>query len=255
MGTSFWGLALHTTYPRSNHPPSGHESWSRYAGYANCRATRLHMRRSGNSSHRFHVEMATEAHGCSLGPMPEVRLRFTGYARPLPRMRYNSRVKRFRRWLFNGVAATLLLICTVFLGFNTVQFAAHRSEDPFVIPIGPWATAGTFVVVGRLFLAWQPATPYRPAWAGQTNHYGFRYNRYSNGDANISIPLSYLMALYLGSNRCHGYAVRLVAACTGSDARASCPICGYMISGAPPPTDARNAEKRSKKLFNFKLTH
>ena len=42
---------------------------------------------------------------------------------------------------------------------------------------------------GKLSLSCEPRAPYRPKWAGQTNHYGFRYNIYSNGSWNVSGPL------------------------------------------------------------------
>jgi hypothetical protein len=42
---------------------------------------------------------------------------------------------------------------------------------------------------GKLSLSWEPRTPYRPKWAGQTNHYGFRYNMYSSGSWNVWAPL------------------------------------------------------------------
>jgi len=42
---------------------------------------------------------------------------------------------------------------------------------------------------GKLSLSWEPRMQYRPEWAGQTNHYGFRYNMYSSGHWNVSGPL------------------------------------------------------------------
>jgi hypothetical protein len=34
---------------------------------------------------------------------------------------------------------------------------------------------------GQVILSFDPQVPYRPEWAGQTYHYGIRYNVYSNG--------------------------------------------------------------------------
>jgi hypothetical protein len=148
-------------------------------------------------------------------------------------------MKRRRRWLFNGLAATLLLMCAAFVAVIALQFASHRGDRAFVVPIGPWATVRTFVMYGRLFLDWQPTTAYRPAWAGQTNHAGFRYNLTSNGETTISIPLSYAIAcgfciIAVITTRlvwCRSRLVRGVGLCTvcGYDLRATpdrCPECG-----------------------------
>ena len=38
----------------------------------------------------------------------------------------------------------------------------------------------------KLYLSWQPKTPYRPAWAGQVNRRGLRYTRWSDGLPNTT---------------------------------------------------------------------
>lgn len=48
---------------------------------------------------------------------------------------------------------------------------------------------------GKLSFSWEPRVPYRPAWAGQTNRYGFRYNVYSNGSWYMWVPLWVVGAL------------------------------------------------------------
>jgi hypothetical protein len=42
----------------------------------------------------------------------------------------------------------------------------------------------------QVFVSWEPRVEYRPTWAGQVNRYGFRYTRWSNGSAEIGVPLN-----------------------------------------------------------------
>jgi hypothetical protein len=50
-----------------------------------------------------------------------------------------------------------------------------------------WFIAG--VEHGTLVIGWWPAAPYRPAWAGQVSRLDLRYTRWSDGSAEIDLPL------------------------------------------------------------------
>ena len=88
----------------------------------------------------------------------------------------------------------------------------------------------------QIFVSWRPLTPYRPAWAGQTNRLGFRYTRWSNGSAEIGVPLWFTTALLTTPALTAAYLARRPrltrpGACRncGYDLRATpsrCPECG-----------------------------
>jgi hypothetical protein len=77
----------------------------------------------------------------------------------------------------------LLLIATCFaLQYRGADFGLMRRGGPG--PTNVWIDKDK-----HLALSWEPRAPYRPKWAGQTNHYGFRYNMYSNGSWYVRGPL------------------------------------------------------------------
>jgi hypothetical protein len=79
----------------------------------------------------------------------------------------------------------------------------------------------------RIFVSWRPLAPYRPTWAGQTNRYGFRYTRWSDGSAEIGLPL-WLPAAFFTT-------LTLAAARLARPRKSKglCPHCGYDLRATP----------------------
>ena len=80
----------------------------------------------------------------------------------------------------------------------------------------------------NLRVSWQPRVPCRPAWAGQTNRFGFRYNVYSDASGYAWAPLWSVSAV--------SAATACVAACIGwrplrRTRRGRCPSCNYDLTG------------------------
>ena len=83
---------------------------------------------------------------------------------------------------------------------------------------------------GNLRVSWRPRVPYRPAWAGQDNRMGFRYNVYSDGSGYAWAPTWAVAAL--------SAAVASAAGILGwrpqrRVARGLCPACGYDLRATP----------------------
>ena len=74
------------------------------------------------------------------------------------------------------------------LGCFALLWLPERGWYTVLPPTGPNGVSVS-VGQGKVFVAWRPRVPYRPAWAGQTNRYGFRYNRTSDGAAYVGVPL------------------------------------------------------------------
>jgi hypothetical protein len=93
---------------------------------------------------------------------------------------------RFRklRIVWSVVWGTVCLVLTaacfaLLYGGSNVELIRRGGPGPTVIQIDE----------GEISLSWEPRTPYRPRWAGQTWHHGFRYNVYSNGSWWVRGPL------------------------------------------------------------------
>ena len=79
--------------------------------------------------------------------------------------------------------------CIACLALSSACFVSqYRGTDLYLLQRGGPGLKSIAVHSGRIWLSWEPRAPYRPKWAGQTNHYGFRYNMYSSGTWNVSAP-------------------------------------------------------------------
>lgn len=155
-----------------------------------------------------------------------------------------------KRWLLAMIAATFWLLALA--SASSAVMPRSQTYTPVVSGLGPY-NAEIWVTKGRLWVAWEPPTPYRPAWAGQTNRWGFRYNRYSDGSANVAVPwwcpaagftlLAGIVTAYAFRRGRHAAEGR--CAVCGYDLRASrerCPECGTAIPRPAPAADGARIE-------------
>jgi hypothetical protein len=135
-------------------------------------------------------------------------------------IRREPRLKR-RIFHFASAAALVLSAACFALQYRGGDLELMRRDGP-----GPTVIA---LQQGHLALSWEPRTPYRPQWAGQTNRHGFRYNVYSNGSWYAWAPLWAVGALLAA-------AAALLAALGGWPRRPKaglCPACGYDLRATP----------------------
>jgi len=145
------------------------------------------------------------------------------------------------RQFLNALAVTSLLLsaaCTVALATGgTARFDSYR--DTRMVAVG--------IDNGAFYVGWRFSV-YRPPWAGQVSRSGFRYTRWSENSAEVTVPL-WLPALIFGTTalgagamafkRPRRKAPGLCAGC-GYDLRATpgkCPECGRV-------TDAVDCDPR-----------
>jgi hypothetical protein len=82
--------------------------------------------------------------------------------------------------IWGTACLVLTAACFTFLYRNSnVDLMRRGGPGPTVLRIDE----------GEVSLSWEPRSPYRPKWAGQSWHCGFRYNVYSNGSWWVSGPL------------------------------------------------------------------
>jgi hypothetical protein len=119
--------------------------------------------------------------------------------------------------------AALLSVGTLILGIVPI---------PHYLPVVTNFSSRQFslgVADCRVMISWSPKTPWRPAWAGQTNRFGFRYNRYSDGSANFWVPLIlFTVPFFVVSLILHRYLRRLGLRDSGL-----CPVCQYDLRATP----------------------
>ena len=85
----------------------------------------------------------------------------------------------------------------------------------------------------RLMISWEPAEPMPPgSWTGQTNHFGFRYNRHSDGSANFWIPL-WLFAAPMAAATFLAARPLIVQWRRDRRGHGLCPSCGYDLRATP----------------------
>jgi hypothetical protein len=87
----------------------------------------------------------------------------------------------------------------------------------------------------KLMISWEPAEPWAPgsAWAGQTNHFGFRYNRYSDGSANFWVPLWIIAGVASVATYAIGRPVVIGWRRERRELKNLCPTCGYDVRATP----------------------
>jgi hypothetical protein len=133
-------------------------------------------------------------------------------------------VKRLGRILLGGLAAMLLLMSVVFgtLHVTAPEWTLLRPSGAHLVEVA--------VDGGKLCVSWSPIRPYRPEWAGQTNRYGFRYTRWSNGSAEVRVPLWTLAGGFGAIALVVGY---LAFPWRGPKAAGRCAACGYDLRATP----------------------
>src|SRR5688500_12662314 len=89
-----------------------------------------------------------------------------------------------RRPMFWLIAAALCLMAGIVIPRLFVR-------DRYEFPPRTWSDFRVAVSDRRVWFSWPVQSGYR-GWAGQTNRYGVRYNRYSDGSGNVSMPSAYL---------------------------------------------------------------
>ena len=85
---------------------------------------------------------------------------------------------------------------------------------------------------GRLFLNWTPVVHFQPHWAGQINYGVLRYNRYSDGSANISVPTWLLVSLVATFLLLPGWELAIWLR-TRLKKPGHCTKCGYDLRATP----------------------
>jgi hypothetical protein len=95
----------------------------------------------------------------------------------------------------DGMARKMRIAWSVACGVMGLALSAacfalqYRGADVELMRrVGPGPTV-VEIHEGKLSLSWVPRVPNRPAWAGQINRHGFRYNVYSNGSWHVWGPL------------------------------------------------------------------
>ena len=124
-------------------------------------------------------------------------------------------------WL---IAAALCLTATIII-------LSHFVDDWYEFPPRSWNVSNVALASRRIWFSWPDQPGYR-GWAGQTNRYGLRYNRYSDGSGNVSVPTWYVTpALALLAAACGYRAWRLYR--RGSASIIVCSNCGYDLRATP----------------------
>jgi hypothetical protein len=138
--------------------------------------------------------------------------------------RPSQRFKAFRGWRLAALSGWVLAVACAAAGL-----ASFRRELPVWIP-GAGARLGAEVEGGRVWVDWRPRVPYRPAWAGQVNRFGFRYTRWSDGVGQVGVPVWAVVALAAAAATCFE---ALSRARRRRERRGCCRQCGYDLRATP----------------------
>ena len=132
----------------------------------------------------------------------------------------------YRRLLTLSVVTWLLAAACVAGHFLTYHYRPVLLQENR----GHGFTSGLRLDDGRVFVSWSPAVEYRPPWAGQVNRYHFRYTRWSNGSAEVGVPM------WAPAVVCSIVALGSGAVARSKRRRAGhgmCPRCGYDLRATP----------------------
>jgi hypothetical protein len=117
------------------------------------------------------------------------------------------------------------------LGVAAIGIAGTLADSFYSIPPEERPQKWLRVSIGlhRVWLSWHLAKPNNTGWAGQTNHFGFRYNRYTGGDGYVAMSAWYLIPpALLIATFCILRARRIAIPAPGL-----CPQCGYDLRATP----------------------
>ena len=130
-----------------------------------------------------------------------------------------------RKWPILALAAGLFSA-----GSLVAHLASHR-DPPLILRASraPGFSIGARLDAGKAYVSWQPRTPHRPPWAGQVNRLGVRYTRWSDGSAEVGVPL---MPLALaGAVLAFGFTAMWIKRRRPPPGR--CRRCGYDVRATP----------------------
>jgi predicted RNA-binding Zn-ribbon protein involved in translation (DUF1610 family) len=114
----------------------------------------------------------------------------------------------------------LCLACVVALGVGgTARFVSYRDTRAFMVGVDNES----------LFVGWRLFV-YRPPWAGQVSRFGFRYTRWSDNSAELSLPLWLPAAAFAVTGLGAG---TLAFRHRRSKAPGLCIHCGYDLRATP----------------------
>ncbi len=109
----------------------------------------------------------------------------------------------------------------------TGECAARFHSIPFEGHAQGWLRVS--VGIHRIWLSWHPSKPDNSGWVGQKNFWGFRYNRYTDGDGYVSMTAWYLIPF--GLFAAAGFAWRVIRPAPNHPGY--CPACGHDLRATP----------------------
>jgi hypothetical protein len=133
--------------------------------------------------------------------------------------------RRPRILLYATAAISLALAVTC----TALQYTRH--EKLLLRPTGPRGIE-LRLADGRLHLGWRPLTPQRPTWAGQSTRHGFHFTRWSDGSADLGLPLWLAALAFAALASLTAYTARRPRP-HPSTTTTRCPTCHYDLRATP----------------------
>ena len=132
-------------------------------------------------------------------------------------------------------ARTVVAVAGALLALTLLVFAVVRIDRYVLLMKHEGMRLELGISQRKLMISWEPAEPWAPgsAWAGQTNHYGFRYNRYSDGSANFWVPLWIIAGVTTAGTFVIGRPVILSWRRERRESKNLCAGCGYDLRATP----------------------